>query len=568
MLGTFKRVDEAKRVIVDIETKDPLLKTKGASWVHGLGHITGISIKVDQETAEYYPLRHQDESNYDREAVSSYLHSIPHSAVVVGHYSYYDLGWLFKELGWLHLGGKYRDTLVVSQLFNNSLSSYSLDAMSRYFNIGQKSEIGDPTKIWTLPINTVARYANMDVELTAKLDDKLYKEWDTEACYRECQLVPILVQMKAKGIKIDVEQLDNVQKQLFGKYNETMAEIPEIKNIWANASVATFFRRLGVNYPFTAPTKAHSSGVPSFPSWFLESQPHSKIQSLSRARKLHRLINTFCLGIRSSIADDGRIHPDFFNGRSDHGGTVTGRFSSAHPNVQQIPHRTEEGMLLRSCFLPDNGIWYKFDYKQQEPILMLHYASKLNLPGIEQWKEIYRQPDADFYRPIEQMMGISRQFSKTLSLAFAYNMGYQLLAQRANISEEEARKSIVKFNQTLPWLAKLKEYCQTRASEQGKIRTIGNRHLYFNRQSAYDALNYLCQGGGADQIKQAMLNIYEKMGLVPMLQVHDNLDYDFSEEMFLEKYDDQIEEIMIDAMKLDFPTRVDKQMGHNWQEAE
>lgn len=550
-------------MIVDIETKDPLLRSRGASWVFGLGYIVGISIKVDNEPAEYYPLKHQNEQCFEHETVRRYLMDIPRHTAVVGHYLQYDAGWLYNSMGWLH-NGPLRCTLILSQLRNNTYPSFSLDNRCRDFGLGQKISIGKPTDIWKLPINTVAMYANHDVELTARLDDFLWKERDSEPARRECGIIPILVKMKKKGIKIDLDRLNELQHYFHTEYTKTTENL-SVKNIWASSSVYSLFHRLHITPPRTR------EGNPSFTDEVLETFSHvsPEIEALRRARKIHKLINTFCTGIRSHIADDGHIHPDFYNGRSDDGGTVTGRLSAANPGVHQIPHRTKDGMLIRSVFVAGEGIWYKFDYKQQEPVLMLHYASRLNLPGIQKWRNIYESSDADFYTPIQEMMSIPRQMSKTLTLAFCYNMGADTLARRAKIGGNEAMQYIRRFNHALPWLGGqdgLKAYCIGKAETNGYIKTIGGRHLYFNRHTANDALNYLAQGGSADQKKEAMLQIYEKLGLVPMIDMHDEFGYGFTEEMFLEEKDKEISEIMSKAFVLDFPSRIDATYGNNWMD--
>lgn len=556
MFGTFKRMDEAKRVVIDIETRDPYLKDKGSSWVYGRGHIAGIGIKIDQEPAEYYPIQHPNESTDNwRYRIEEYLKSIPHSVRVVGHYICYDLGWLYRSYGFLpHNVG---DTLLGAQIQKNDLPSYSLDNLSQRFMLGQKIEV-DPTTIWSLPLPTQMKYCCHDVELTAKLDDRQYAERETKAYQRECALIPILVKMKHRGIKIDTERLNQLQGELAKQYQQVMRGTT-CKNIWAARELVTVFNRLKI------PFRDTEKGNPTFPQWFLETFDHPEIQAIANGRKIHRLINTFCVGLKYCLTDDGRIHPDFMNGRSEDGGTITGRLSAQHVNVQQIPHRTEEGMKIREAFIPDSGMWYKFDYRQQEPMLMLHYAASLNLLD-DTWKEVYRQPGADFYDPIAKMLNVDRQLSKTITLATCYNMGYRKFARIAHISELDAQKYLIAFNKAIPWLYKLKDYATSKALERKYVTTIGDRKLYFDTATASKAFNHLIQGSAADQIKEAMIRVYQKYNLIPRLQVHDELAYDFNEEAYIKSKDKDIELEMIDAFDLAFPTRVDKKFGHNWSE--
>lgn len=555
MFGTFKRTNEAKRIVIDIETRDPYLKEKGPSWVYSRGHIAGIGIKIDHEPAEYYPINHPTESVNKWEGVKDYLCNIPNTVRVVGHYICYDLGWLYNYYN--YLPNSIGDTLLGAQIQKNDLTSYSLDNLSQHFMLGQKIEV-DPERIWTMPLTTQMKYCNHDVELTAKLDDMQSKEHDTAAYQRECNLIPILVKMKAEGIWIDTELLDSLQKEFTLKLRDVMRETT-CRNVWASRELVAVFNKLRLDFRET------EKGNPTFPQWFIESVDHPEIQAIARARRLHRLINTFCVGLRHNLSDWDRIHPDFMNGRSDDGGTITGRLSAQHVNVQQIPHRTEEGMKIREVFIPDKYMWYKFDYKQQEPMLMLHYASKLNLLD-DSWKALFQRTEADFYNPISTMLNIDRQLSKTITLAVCYNMGYRKFARVAGIDETEAQRHLLRFNKSIPWLYKLKEYATTKALERKYVTTVGNRNLYFDASTASKAFNHLIQGSAADQIKEAMIQIYRVYGLIPKLQVHDELAYDLTREDFVTGLDDRIELEMIMAFKLDFPVRVDKKFGHNWSQ--
>lgn len=557
MFGTFKRTDQAKRVIVDIETRDPFLREKGASWVYGYGHISGIGIKVDSEPSEYYPIEHE-EGNYDKDKVFNYLKDIPNTVVVGGHYIQYDLGWLHYASGWLH-SGPVRCTLVTSQLKNNSLASFSLDNLCKYYRLGTKSDIGDPRLIWKQSAYQVAKYCNNDIELTAKLDNLNWDINETEACVRENKVIKLLVMMKINGIKISREALNKIQEWLGIEYGRTIQTI-SCKNIWANASVAMFFRSLGLRLMYTP------NGTPSFPNWYLKQFTHPAVVALVKARQLHKLIHTFCTGIRQSIADDGKMHPDFFNGRSDDGGTITGRLSSAHVNVQQIPTRTDEGLLLRGCFVPEHDVWYKFDYSQQEPRIMLHYASKLGLKGIDSWRLKYESdPHTDFYDALVKAMNCSRDVAKTTTLARCYGMGPDKLARMNNFDVSTAMNHLISFDRGVPWLPALKEYCMEKAKTAKRLRTLGNRYIYFNNYTADKAFNHEIQGSAADQIKEAMVQVYENTGKIPLLQVHDELAYDFSKEEYVNKLDDEIESIMMNAFELDFPVKVDKKYGLNWR---
>lgn len=558
MLGTFPRMEQAKRVIIDIETYDPFLKDKGVSYIYGHGYILGIGIKLDNEPAQYYPLHHQGEGNFDIGKVAEYIHSIPDTADCVGHNFVYDVGWIKHEMEWMPV--RPRCTMLASQLENNSYDAHSLKFLAEHHKIGIKMDVGSDTEMWKLPIATVAQRCCSDVELTAKLDDKLWEQRDSAAGKRENGLIPILVEMKRQGVKIDQERLWSLQKFYEQEMKKAAVEAT-VSDVWVVNKVLQLFNKLGIkDFPRTP------KGTPSFPKWYLESFPKvPEIVALAKARELSKLIQ-FCVGVRQHIAVDGNIHPDFFNGRTEFGGTITGRFSCGNPNVQQIPHRTEHGKLLRSAFIPSSGYWFKFDYSQQEPRLMLHYASKLNLTGIQKWRDYYINPDADFYTHIQEAMQIDRFPAKTISLARSYNMGPDKLARMMHIGVAEAGQYLVGFDRTVPWLKELKVICQDKVHNRKWIQTLGGRRLYFNLTNESDSFNHLIQGSAADQIKEAMVRIYQQSRLAPILQVHDELAYDLGEAG--EEDAKNIEQEMIHAFKLDFPTKVDVSVGQNWQECD
>jgi DNA polymerase-1 len=347
---------------------------------------------------------------------------------------------------------------------------------------------------------------------------------------------------------IDEKQLDHIEHEFKSKLWEHMQPLiklnPKIK-IWSGDSLEMLFKQLHLTIPRTV------KGNPSFEGKYLETlgQTNPIIGHLSQARKLHRLSNNFVNGIREKIVN-GKIHPDYYNGKSAQGGTITGRFSSAHINIQQIPSRTEDGMEIRGVFIPTKSAWTRFDYSQQEPKIMLHYASLLNLPGIEEWRVRYtEEPDTDFYQVLMDITKRERGEMKTNTLALAYGMGIGHMADIMGTTEDEARESKQGFFDNVPWLPALRNFVVGQATKKGSIKTLGGRKLMFRPNEINKAFNYLCQGSAADQTKQAMIDVYEKTGKVPLCQVHDELNYDFTEEDLETDKDKEISNLMKDAFK-------------------
>jgi DNA polymerase I-like protein with 3'-5' exonuclease and polymerase domains len=280
--------------------------------------------------------------------------------------------------------------------------------------------------------------------------------------------------------------------------------------------------------------------------------------------------------------------------RSDQGGTVSGRLSYSNPNLQQIPARNKEmGDKIRSLFLPEEGRqWGSFDYSQQEPRLVAHYAASVNekFTGADEFIEAYQNESADFHQIVADMAGISRTHAKTINLGLFYGMGKAKLARELGINKDAAEILLQTYNNRVPFVKKLATEVSNSASKYGFIRTIMGRKCRFDmwepatfgmnkamdyeaakahygnnvrRAFTYKALNRLIQGSAADQTKQAMIECY-KAGFKPLLQIHDELCFSINEEKDI----NDVKQIMEGAIEhLKVPSKVDIALGRSWGEA-
>jgi DNA polymerase I-like protein with 3'-5' exonuclease and polymerase domains len=360
-------------------------------------------------------------------------------------------------------------------------------------------------------------------------------------------------------------------------------------DIWAAASIAHSFDKLGISYPKSA------TGLPSFTKSFLDSHEHPIAKMIIEAREINKTYGTFLTPYLNFSAKDGRIHPHVNQIRSDDGGTVTGRLSMANPNLQQVPARHEIiGPLVRSLFLPEEGqMWAANDFSSQEPRLLVHYATLLDLPGAEKMAQAYREnPDTDFHQMVADMAGIKRKEAKTIGLGLMYGMGKQKLANSLDLPLEEASELIATFHSKVPFLRgtvdAVMKRIENRASN-GSIRTLLGRKCRFplweptewgvnkalpyeqalieygpriKRAMTYKGLNRLIQGSAADQTKAAMIALH-KAGFRILLQVHDEIA------LSVNNRDEAVQasEIMTKAVNLEVPSRVDVEIGPSWGEA-
>ena len=358
-------------------------------------------------------------------------------------------------------------------------------------------------------------------------------------------------------------------------------------DIWAARQIGFAFDKLGIDYP-----KTQKSGEPSFTQNWLTNSNHQISQLIVKAREINKFRNTFINNIMK-FEHKGRIHAEINQLRSDSGGTVSGRLSMSNPNLQQLPARNKEfGPAIRGLFLPEEGYkWGSFDYSQQEPRLVVHYASSIGegYEGSQELVEAYTNADADFHQTVADLVGIDRKQAKTIGLGLMYGMGKNKLANMLGLQFDEASALIGKFNRRAPFVKLLSDRCMKKANEEGVIRTKLGRKCRFEmweprdfgihtpetfenasakygrnnikRAFTYKALNRLIQGSAADQTKQAIVTCY-KLGFLPLLQIHDELCFNVHDEDV-----EKIKRAMESCVELCVPSVVDVALGSDFGEA-
>ena len=207
---------------------------------------------------------------------------------------------------------------------------------------------------------------------------------------------------------------------------------------WVATSIAKVFDSLGIHY-----FRTEKSGSPMFTKQFLSNHTHPIANKILKIRELNKANTTFIKSILEH-SHEGRIHCDFNPLRSDDGGTVTGRFSSSNPNLQQIPARDPYiKNLIRGLIIPEEGSkWGSFDYASQEPRWLVHYCATLTgfdrHPQIDDVVALYHKGEADFHQIVADIAGIPRKQAKTVNLGLMYGMGKGKLANILDLSVEEA----------------------------------------------------------------------------------------------------------------------------------
>jgi DNA polymerase I-like protein with 3'-5' exonuclease and polymerase domains len=596
----FPSMKGRKVVAIDLETCDPGLIKDGPGWPRKTGSVIGISISSGDFTA-YYPIAHEGGGNMDRGAVIKYIRDIceDDSIEKVFHNAQYDIGWL--SVIEIEVKGRIHDTMVAMALidenrFSYTLNSISFDYLGEYKNESKLKEAAlafgvDPkSEMYKLPSTFVGEYAEEDARLTLKLHEKLsweIKKDNLETIYDiECRLINVIFNMTKKGVRFDLDKCLTLNDKFRNKEKKILKRVKDLTNqnveIWAAASIAKAFDSLNLPYERTEKTNA-----PSFTKMFLTDHPHELPRLIMQARELNKLRGTFLQGLVNHNTS-GRIHAHINQIRSDSGGTVTGRFSYSHPNLQQIPNRGQFAGSIRKLFIPEIGeYWLKADYSQQEPRLLTHWAGLVGQMGAEEVKEAYKKSDLDFHQQTAEMAGVERRLAKTIGLGVMYGMGYNKLARELDIEPPEAKKMLADFRKRVPFMQGMLEAVMNRANSKGIVRTLLGRKCRFDlweptqwgvhkalplnqakveygdaikRAGTYKALNRLIQGSAADQTKKAMVDIYEELGIVPLIQVHDELDCSVKSEIEARK----IKNIMETCVELEVPSKVDTDLGESW----
>ena len=593
----FKDLSSYDEIAIDLETKDPNLKTMGSGSVTGRAKIVGVALAVEGWSA-YYPIAHEGGGNMDERKVLDYFRTIlNYPSTKIFHNAMYDV--CFIRAAGLKINGQIVDTMIAGSLVNENRFRYDLGSMGRdYLGKGKNEAILQETakewgidpksEMYKLPAMYVGEYAEQDAKLTLDLWQEMKKQIEMEDVSSifelETELFPCLVDMRFLGVRVDIEGAHKLKEKLVAEEKECLLKVKKETGvdtqIWAARSIEKVFQKLSLPYDRTK-----KSDSPSFTKNFLQNHEHPVVKQIARAREINKSHTTFIDTIIKH-SHKGRIHAEINQLRSDQGGTVTGRFSYSNPNLQQIPARNKElGPMIRSLFIPEEGHkWGCFDYSQQEPRLVTHYASLDNLYGVEEVMDAYQEGEADFHQIVAEMADIPRSQAKTINLGLFYGMGKNKLMAELGINEDKAKDLFRTYHDKVPFVKMLMESVSRRAQDIGKVRTLLGRRCRFDlwepnqfgihkalphdaalaehgpgikRAYTYKALNRLIQGSAADMTKKAMVELH-KEGITPHIQVHDELDISVSNNA------DKIKKIMEEAVTLEVPNKVDYESGLNW----
>lgn len=577
---------------LDMETRDPYLKTRGPGFKYGEGSPVGAAV-ANSQGAQYFPFGHLGSDNLDYNVVRRIIKDLVEAAdEVLMANATYDLGWLDKMD--IQVRGTVRDVQVAEALLDEERDAYTLDSLSlAYLNRSKNEEalreaasaygVDPKGELWKLPARFVGKYAEIDALNTYDIyeaqkpllrEEGLWDLWEIES-----KITKICYKMTKKGVPVDLDRAEQMNERLLREEEALLKRFSF--DIWSGQQIGSWMeKKLGISVPRT------EKGNFSVTKDWLKNSTHEELRKLNDLRGRQRLRKVF---IEDGILNghyNGYVHASFVQVAHDDGGTRSGRFACKGPNLQQVPKRSELGKIIRTLYIAEpEALWAKADYSSQEPRLQVHYALILGLDKAEEARDAFIQ-NVKLYTFLERLTGLSYDVCKMLVLGLGYGMGIAKLADTLGVSESEARDLRDKFNQKAPFISQLFERTMSKASSSGFIRTILGRKARFpwytvsrdetpvrglkaarkrfktsrlERAFVSKALNRLIQGSAADQTKYAMV-LCDEAGIDMRLPVHDEIN-----SMVPDEKTARLQcEIMENAVKLRLPSVADLDLGKTW----
>jgi DNA polymerase I-like protein with 3'-5' exonuclease and polymerase domains len=621
-------------VAIDTETNDEGLRAeRGSAWPWHGGYICGISVAWRDESGirgNYFPLRHPDSETFERENVSRWLTDLIKSGVrIVTQNGLYDWGWLRTDLGVLMPPSDQLEEIgAVATLIDENRFNYGLDALCAWRGLPGKDTallqeavktagwaprrrtINVAEHIYKLPAHLVGTYAEADPIATLALFENLNPILDQEGtrdAYRlDVDLLPMVHEMRRRGIRIDQSAAEQARDYCLQKRDRALAELSEqlgtpvsMTEIASKKWLPRIFDAHHISYPHT------KKGNPSFKAdktgWMV-THPHWLPRLIATASKFEKAGSTFLGAHILGHLINGRIYGEINPFRSENGGTCSFRFSYSNPPLQQMPSRDKElGPLIRRAFLPEEGeIWCKPDISQQEFRFVVHHAVIRDLPGAAAALERYlADPDTDFHALAGEITGIPRDDAKHVNFAKIYGAGVKKFAEMIGKPLSEAQALYAKYDQQLPFISRLDAACKNEADHRGytvlydgarrhwdrwapkylyvkgagpcsheeaKQRICDPGHPWFDswlgRANIHTALNALIQGSAARHTKLWMRAVWRE-GVVPLLQMHDALELSTPSR----EQGELVGRLACEAVTLKVPMRTDVKFGRSWGDA-
>ncbi|MTJ19383.1 MULTISPECIES: DNA polymerase I [unclassified Dolichospermum] len=588
---------------VSWDTETTALEPRDADLV-GIGCCWG----TEPNELAYIPIGHKNGDNLNRDLVLAALRPILESADYPKALQNAKFDRLILRCQGINLAGVVFDTMLASYLINPDSSHNLTDLSLRYLGLSGKS-YGDLVPkgktIADISISAVADYCGMDVYSTFGLVPKLREKLaETPTLYKllnevEQPLEAVLAELEYTGVRINSAYLKELSQQLeieLARLEITATEIAGEKfNLGSPKQLShILFEKLGLSTKYSRKIQTGYSTDAVTLEKLQEVDNTGFVEAIIENRTLSKLKSTYVDALPALVHPKSqRLHTDF-----NQTATSTGRLSSSHPNLQNIPIRTAFSRQIRKAFLPESGwLMVAADYSQIELRILAHLSQEPVLIQAYQQNEDIHTVTAKLVFEKEDISSDERRFAKTINFGVIYGMGAQKFARETGINPIDAKLFIERFNERYANVFAYLEKVKKEAIAYGYVETILGRRRYFEFTSnslrqlkgskledinlqklknlgQYDAgllrsaANAPIQGSSADIIKIAMVQLHEVLKNYQarlLLQVHDELVFEVPPQEW-SQLQPQIKSVMENAVSLSVPLVVDIHAGDNWME--
>ena len=579
-------IHESKCFAFDTETTsiDPLK-----------AELVGVSFSFEANSGYYLPIAHQEKTAISRDEALRWLKQIIEASQdkVIGQNLKYDLQVLRNHQ--INIKRFYADTMLMSYSINSTASRHNLDALAEYYlNIKTikfedvmgkgKNKLKNFSEV---PIKEATNYAAEDADITlqlyrtfeTKIDDKTTKMLQEI----EYPMIFVLMEMEATGALIDIKHLNSLSNNFGSKLINLVQKIHKHSGVVFNIDSPkqlseVLFDKMGIE---AKGLKKTSSGYYSTSESVLQklADENEIIKDILEYRTLAKLKSTYTDKL-SEICDLGsRVHTSYHQAV-----TSTGRLSSSDPNLQNIPIRTKDGIVIREAFIaPQGKKLLAIDYSQIELRLMAHYSNdEIMVKSFNNNEDIHKRTASEIFGvDIQDVDDDMRRKAKTINFGLLYGMSAFGLSNQLSVTRAEADiflesyfdrySGVSAFMKNIVEDAKGKKYVETLHGRKIHVPNIESSNYLMRQASERAAINGPLQGSAADIIKIAMIKIAEwiegnDQEIKMILQVHDELIFEVPDS-YGEENIEPIIKLMEQSTEINVPLKAEYGFGSNWREA-
>ena len=593
---TLKSIDDLSMIENLIhESKCFAFDTETTSIDSLEAELVGVSFSFEANSGYYLPIAHQEKTAISRDEALRWLKQIIEASQdkVIGQNLKYDLQVLRNHQ--INIKKFYADTMLMSYSINSTASRHNLDALAEYYlNIKTikfedvmgkgKNKLKNFSEV---PIKEATNYAAEDADITlqlyrtfeTKIDDKTTKMLQEI----EYPMIFVLMEMEATGALIDIKHLNSLSNNFGSKLINLVQKIHKHSGVVFNIDSPkqlseVLFDKMGIE---AKGLKKTSSGYYSTSESVLQklADENEIIKDILEYRTLAKLKSTYTDKL-SEICDLGsRVHTSYHQAV-----TSTGRLSSSDPNLQNIPIRTKDGVVIREAFIaPQGKKLLAIDYSQIELRLMAHYSNdEIMVKSFNNNEDIHKRTASEIFGvDIQAVDDDMRRKAKTINFGLLYGMSAFGLSNQLSVTRAEADiflesyfdrySGVSAFMKNIVEDAKGKKYVETLHGRKIHVPNIESSNYLMRQASERAAINGPLQGSAADIIKIAMIKIAEwiegnDQEIKMILQVHDELIFEVPDS-YGEENIEPIIKLMEQSTEINVPLKAEYGFGSNWREA-